>query len=65
MEENKNNHGQKVPTVCHLKKIFFSVFFIVNKPHFSKVFWRFLSDLKKKEQRTKSKKDGSWKMLID
>lgn len=63
MEENKNNHGQKVPTVCYLKKIFFSVFFIVNKPHFSKVFWRFLSDLKKK--RTKSKKDGSWKMLID
>lgn len=28
MEENKNNHGQKVPTLCHFKKyIFFCIFY--------------------------------------
>lgn len=56
MEENKNNHGQKVPTVCYLKKIFFSVFFIVNKPYFSKVFWSYFCRIKKKRKKNKIKK---------
>lgn len=37
MEENKNNNGQKLPTVCYFKKLFFSVFFIGHKPYFFKV----------------------------
>lgn len=38
MEENKNNHGQKNTYRMSFKKKKNSVCFLVNKPHFSKVF---------------------------
>lgn len=57
MEENKNNHGQKNTYRMSFKKKKNSVCFLVNKPHFSKVFWSYFCRIFKKKEQHQNRMD--------